>query len=86
MYSSANAVISTGISGLGAGIFTAVLAAAPTIAHTPIPPPGVFTHMWIYAGIAGVMMLALTTIVRRPRSVPADQPADPVDPFARLPE
>jgi hypothetical protein len=42
--------------------------------------------MWIYAGIAGVMMLALTTIVRRPRSVPADQPADPVDPFARLPE
>ncbi|HEY6786987.1 MAG TPA: CDP-alcohol phosphatidyltransferase family protein [Trebonia sp.] len=86
MYSSANAVISTGISGLGAAIFIAVLAAAPTIAHTPIPQPGVFTHMWIYAGIAGVMMLALTTIVRRPRSVPADQPADPVDPFARLPE
>jgi hypothetical protein len=32
-----------------------------------------------YAGIAGIVMLALTTIVRRPRFVPADLPTDPAD-------
>jgi hypothetical protein len=30
-----------------------------------------------YAGIAGIVMLALTTVVWRPRFVPADLPADP---------
>ena len=77
MYSSANTVIAAGIGSLGAGIFTAVLTSAPTIPHTLVPQPGVFTHLWIYAGIAGLVMLALTTIVRRPRFVPAgpDQPA-----------
>ena len=77
MYSSANTVISAGIGSLGAGIFTAVLTSAPTIPHTLVPQPGVFTHLWIYAGIAGLVMLALTTIVRRPRFVPAgpSQPA-----------
>jgi MFS family permease len=79
MYSSANTVISAGISGLGAGIFTAVLTSAPTIPHTSVPQPGIFTHMWIYGGIAGLVMLALTTIVRRPRFVPADVPAGPAD-------
>jgi MFS family permease len=77
MYSSANAVIVAGVGGLGAGIFTAVLTSASTIPHTLIPQAGVFTHMWVYAGIAGVVMLALTTIVRRPRFVPASRPADP---------
>ncbi len=35
-------------------------------------------HMWIYADIAVIVMLALATIVRRPRFVPAD----PADTFA----
>ena len=84
MYSSANTVISAGIGSLGAGIFTAVLTSAPTIAHTPIPQPGVFTHMWIYAGIAGVVMLALAMVVPRPRFVPASQPPGPAGTLAGI--
>ena len=80
MYSSANTVIAAGIGSLGAGIFTAVITSAPTIPHTPIPEPSVFTHLWTYAGITGVVMLALSTIVRRPRFVPADQTEKPAGP------
>jgi MFS family permease len=74
MYSTASTVVSTGISGLGAGIFVAVLTSAPTIAHTPIPDPEVFQRLWIYAGVTGVVMVALSLIVRRPHFVPADAP------------
>ena len=79
MYSSANTVISAGIGSLGAGIFTALLTSAPTIPHTAVPQGGIFTHLWIYAGISGIVMLALALIVRRPRFVPAEAPAQTVD-------
>jgi predicted MFS family arabinose efflux permease len=84
MYSSANTVIAAGIGSLGAGIFTAVLTSAPTIPHTLVPQPAVFTHMWVYAGVAGMVMLALATIVRPPRSMPAGQPAGPADTIAPI--
>jgi len=80
MYSSANTVISAGIGGLGAGIFTAVLTAAPTIPHTLVPEPAVFGRMFLYAAIASVAMLGLALTVRRPRFVPADQSAAPAAP------
>ena len=75
MYSSANTVISAGIGSLGAGIFTALLTSAPTIPHTAVPQAAIFTHLWVYAGLAGIVMLALSLIVRRPRFVPADPQA-----------
>ena len=75
MYSSANTVISAGIGGLGAGIFTAILTAAPKIPKTPIPEPAVFERLFVYAGIASVAMFALALVVRRPRFVPADASA-----------
>ena len=65
MYSSANTVISAGIRSLGAGIFTALLTSAPTIPHTAIPQVGIFTHLWVYGGIAGIVMLALALLERR---------------------
>jgi len=77
MYSSANTVISAGIGSLGAGIFTALLTSAPTIPHTAIPQVGIFTHLWVYAGIAGIVMLALALLVRRPRFVPAEVSPQP---------
>jgi hypothetical protein len=39
-----------------------------------------------YAGIAGIVMLARTTIVRRPRFVPADLPTDPADTWQHDPK
>jgi len=63
--------------GLGAGIFTALLTSAPTIPHTAIPQVGIFTHLWVYAGIAGIVMLALALLVRRPRFVPAEVSPQP---------
>ena len=75
MYSSANTVISAGIGGLGAGVFTAVLTAAPTIPHTAVPLPAIFDRLFVYAGIASLAMFALALIVRRPRFVPADASA-----------
>ena len=84
MYSSANTVISAGIGSLGAGIFTAVLTSAATIPHTLVPQPAIFTRMWVYAGIAGVVMLALAAIVRPPRFVPAGQPAGTADTIAPI--
>jgi len=74
MYSSANTVLSAGIGGLGAGVFTAVLTAAPTIPHTLVPQPAVFDRLFVYAGIASIAMLALALSVRRPRFVPAEAP------------
>ena len=76
MYSSANTVISAGITSLGAGIFTAVLTAAPTIPKTPIPQPAVFDRLFLYAGIASLAMLALALVMRGPRFVPAGTPTD----------
>ena len=74
MYVSANTVISAAASGIGPAIFTAILTSR-SIPHTPIPAPVVFTHMWVYAAIASVVIGAVALIVRRPRYVPAAEPA-----------
>jgi MFS family permease len=78
MYSSANSVFAAAIPALGPGIFAAVLT-SHTIAHTPIPDPGVFRELWLYAAFAGIAILVLALVVRRPKFVPADPPADTAD-------
>jgi MFS family permease len=74
MYVSANTVISAAASGVGPAIFTAILTSR-YIAHTPIPDPVVFTHMWVYAAIASIVIGAVALLVRRPQFVPAEEPA-----------
>lgn len=75
MYSSTNSVFSTGIAGIGPGIFTAVLT-SHTIPHTPIPTPGVFRTLWLYAAFAGIAVLVLGLFVRRRKFVPAGPSVD----------
>jgi MFS family permease len=74
MYVSANTVVSAAVSGIAPAIFIALLTSR-TIPHTPIPDPVVFTQMWIYAGVAAVVMAAIALLVRRPRYVPSTEPA-----------
>jgi MFS family permease len=84
MYSSANAVFAAAIAGVGPGIFTAILTSAAVIPHTPVPDPGVFRLLWFYAAFACVAIFALALIVRRPRFVPAEPPADAADPLVNV--
>jgi len=78
MYVSANTVVSAAVSGIAPAIFIALLTSR-TIPHTPIPDPVVFTHMWIYAAAASVVMAAIALLVRRPRFVPGTLPSPVVD-------
>jgi len=78
MYVSANTVVSAAVSGIAPAIFIALLTSR-TIPHTPIPDPVVFTHMWIYAAAASVIMATIALLVRRPRYVPGTPPTAAVD-------
>lgn len=71
MYSSANSVFTAAFPALGPGIFTAILT-SHSIPHTPIPDPGVFRQLWLYAAFTGIAILVLALVVRRPTFVPAD--------------
>jgi MFS family permease len=70
MYVSANTVVSSAASGIGPALFTAILTSR-FIPHTPVPDPVVFTHMWVYAAVASVVIGAFALLIRRPRYVPA---------------
>ena len=74
MYVSANTVVSSAAAGIGPALFTAILTSR-FIPHTPIPDPVVFTHMWVYAAVASVVIGAFALLIRRPRYVPAAGPA-----------
>jgi MFS family permease len=74
MYVSANTVVSAAVSGIGPAIFVAILTSR-TIPHTPIPDPVVFTHMWVYAAVASVVMAAIALLVPRPTYVPSSDAA-----------
>lgn len=90
MFSAANSVFTAALTGLGPGIFTAILTSR-TIPHLPVPDPGVFRALWLGAGYAAVAVVVFALLIRRPQFVPAEEPAVAVvgvsdlDPDAVLP-
>jgi len=71
MYTSTNSVFATALPSIGPGIFTAVLT-SHTIPHTPIPAPGAFQQLWLYAAFAGIAILLLALATRRRAFATAD--------------
>jgi hypothetical protein len=90
MFSAANSVFTEALTGLGPGIFTAILTSR-TIPHLPVPDPSVFRALWLGAGYAAVAVVLFALLIRRPQFVPAEDPAVAVvgvsdlDPDAVLP-
>lgn len=65
MFSAANTIVTTAVSGFGATIFATILT-SQLIPKTPIPSPHVYTVIWVVGGCLGVAVILLALISTRP--------------------